>query len=95
MAAENEKSEGFKEAEQALYVPPLDLKVSPEALAEIRHLYHQAFRLYGSLALWNVREYENPSADAALGITRALRFEGNMSSRRLAERIEALCHANK
>jgi hypothetical protein len=95
VAAETEKAKGFAEAEQALYVPPLDLKVSPEDLSEVRRLYHEAFRLYGSLALWNIREYEMPDAEQALGITRALRFEGNMHSRRLAEEIEGLCSANQ
>ena len=95
LAAETEKARGLAEAEQALYLPPLDLKVAQEVLVEIRRLYHEAFRLYGTLALWNIREYETPDAEQALGITRALRFEGNMQSRRLAEKIEGLCGANQ
>ena len=94
VAADNEKVQGFAEAGQAaLYVPPRDLKVAPEVLAEIRRLYHEAFRLYGSVALWNSREFDNPSADQALVITKALRIYGQMDGRRLAERIETLCHA--
>jgi len=87
------KSSGFKETEQSLLLPPLELKVSPEALAEIQALYHEAFRLYGSQALWNVRHRDSPTAETALVITRALRTYAGMPGRRLAERIEALCHA--
>ena len=76
-----------------LLIPARNIEVSPEALAEIRRLYHEAFRLYGAMALWSTREFDEPSADDALAITFALRVEGNMNSRRLAEKIEALCHA--
>jgi hypothetical protein len=93
VTAKNEKTQGFEEAEQALLLPPLDLKVSPKTLAEIRQLYHEAFRLYGSVALWSSREHDEPSADQALVITMALRIHGGMDGRRLAERIERLCHA--
>ena len=74
-------------------LPARNIEVSPGTLAEIRRLYHEAFRLYGSMALWSTREFAEPSASEALSITRKLRIEGNMSSRRLAEKIEALCGA--
>jgi hypothetical protein len=45
------------------------------------------------MALWSSRPVPNPTAADALAITYSLRVEGNMDSRRLAERIEALCRA--
>ena len=93
MAEVESKNAGFSEDEQSLLLPPLDLKVSPETLSDTRRLYHEAYRLYGSRALWNSRERDQPSADQALVITNALRIHGGMDGRRLAERIERLCHA--
>jgi hypothetical protein len=60
---------------------------------DIRALYRQAFRDFGSLALWNMRPIQNPTPADALAITAALRTHGRMDGRRLAERIEALCRA--
>ncbi len=60
---------------------------------EIARLYRQAFAEYGVMALWSSRPVPNPTAADALAITYSLRVEGNMDSRRLAERIEALCRA--
>jgi hypothetical protein len=56
-------------------------------------LYRLAFEQFGSRALWNVRELEDPNPKDALVIARYLRVEGNLSARRLAERIEKVCHA--
>ncbi len=56
-------------------------------------LYRSAFRDFGSRALWNVRELEDPKPQDALVIARYLRVEGNLVARRLAERIEKVCHA--
>lgn len=56
-------------------------------------LYRRAFREFGARALWNVRELENPSPEDALVVARYLRVEGNLAARRLAERIEQVCHA--
>ena len=53
--------------------------------------YRRAFKDYGSRALWNVRQHENPSPEEALAITRQLRVEGNLAARRLAEQIEKAC----
>lgn len=93
MSNSENKSSGFKETEQSLLLSPLELKVSPEALTEIQALYHEAFRLYGALALWSSHEHTEPSAEQALVITKALRIYGGMKGRRLAELIENLCHA--
>jgi hypothetical protein len=65
-----------------------------ERKAEIENLYRQAFAKYGSIALWNLRPAEQPSAADALAITKALRTYGRMDGRRLAERIEHLCRAH-
>ncbi len=56
-------------------------------------LYNEAFEKFGPLALWNRKAIQNPSVADALAITRALRVEGNLDSRRLAERIEQACRA--
>jgi hypothetical protein len=56
-------------------------------------LYRRAFELYGIRALWNVRQLENPEPEDALAAARALRIEGNMKARFLAEEIERACLA--
>jgi hypothetical protein len=56
-------------------------------------LYRQAFAEYGSHALWSLRAFEAPSPEDALVVARALRTEGDLVARRLAERIEQACHA--
>ena len=50
---------------------------------------------FGTLALWNMRPVEEPTAADALAITKALRTHGRMEGRRLAERIEVLCRADQ
>jgi hypothetical protein len=61
--------------------------------AEFLSLYHRAFAEYGSRALWNLRILEAPSPEDALVVARALRIEGDMSARFLAEEIERACLA--
>jgi hypothetical protein len=56
-------------------------------------LYHRAFAEYGIHALWNLREFEHPTAQQAMAITRSLRIEGNLKARALAEQIERACRA--
>ena len=56
-------------------------------------LYRQAFAEFGTLALWNLRLLESPGADDARVVARALRNEGNLKARRLAEEIEQACDA--
>ena len=63
------------------------------ARQELEHLYRQAFAECGAVALWNMKSVEHPTQGAALAITQALRTHGSMNGRRLAERIEHLCHA--
>jgi hypothetical protein len=71
-----------------------DLAMTDERSTEIRTLYHEAFRNFGSVALWNMRPVEEPTPADALAITTALRTHGRMDGRRLAERIEAVCRAD-
>ena len=56
-------------------------------------LYHEAFRLYGGAYLWNLRELDEPAPGHALVVARQLRYEGNMETRRYAERMERAAHA--
>ena len=56
-------------------------------------LYNEAFEKFRMLALWSSRPVPNPTPADALAITRSLRVEGNLESRRLAERIERACRA--
>lgn len=62
---------------------------------ELQALYLQAFREFGTIALWNMRPAHAPTAADALAITKALRTHGTMDGRRLAERIEELCRADQ
>jgi hypothetical protein len=65
-----------------------------EALAEdsVTH-YRRAFEEFGASALWSSRPVQDPTPADALTITRSLPVEGNLESRRLAERIERACRA--
>ena len=65
------------------------------ASPEITALYHEAFRAFGSVALWNMHPRPEPTPGDALAITAALRTHGRMEGRRLAERIETLCRADQ
>jgi len=65
----------------------------PDISKDIATLYRIAFRDYGTVALWSMRPVNDPSYADALAITKALRTHGGMPGRRLAEQIEALCHA--
>lgn len=54
-------------------------------------LYRRAFRDFGVQALWNKRLLEEPPPQDALVIARALRKEGNLKARQLAQAIEQPC----
>lgn len=62
-----------------------------EKLDQIRELCRRAFRDYEVKALWSLREPADPTPEQALVIARALRRNGDLPARRLAERIEELC----
>jgi hypothetical protein len=56
-------------------------------------LYRQAFAQYRAHALWFMRPLEHPTPEDALTVARALRVEGDLPARVLAERIERACYA--
>ncbi len=72
-----------------------DMSDEPEQPEDLLSLYRRAFAEYGTRALWNMRPIEHPTPADALAITKALRTHGRMEGRRLAERIEELCRANR
>lgn len=51
----------------------------------------RAFAKYRARALWNLENVDHPTPGEALVIARALRVEGDLSARRLAEEIERAC----
>jgi hypothetical protein len=62
-------------------------------LPEFVTLYRRAFADYGTRALWNLRSFERPTQEDALTVARALRIEGDIRARFLAEAIERACLA--
>lgn len=60
---------------------------------DLAQMYARAFREFGMRALWNMRQLDNPTVEDVLAITRALRIEGDMAARQLAEDIERLACA--
>ena len=62
--------------------------------AEIVGLYRRAFARFGTRALWNIQELEDPTVEQVLAITRQLRIEGDMDARCLAEEIEEAARAH-
>ena len=57
-------------------------------------LYRRAFVEFGSRALWNIKELDDPTVEQMLAVTRQLRIEGDMNARRLAEQIEQAARAH-
>ena len=66
---------------------------SQKAPSDVVGLYRRAFAEFRSRALWNIGEFEEPTVEQVLAITRQLRTEGNMNARRLAEQIEEAARA--
>jgi hypothetical protein len=60
---------------------------------DLASLYRRAFAEYGPRALWNKRMLEQPDSEDALVVARALRIEGDLNARKLAEQIEKACRA--
>jgi hypothetical protein len=67
----------------------VDERVQPEMVT----LYRRAFAEYRAQALWNLRVFESPTPEDALVVARALRVDGEMRARALAEEIERACLA--
>lgn len=61
---------------------------------DIVGLYRRAFAEFGARALWNIKEFDEPTVPQMLAITRQLRTEGDMNARRLAEQIEQAARAH-
>ena len=61
---------------------------------DIVGMYRLAFKTFGSRALWNIKQFDQPTKSQVLANTRQLRTEGNMSARRLAEQIETAARAH-
>jgi mono/diheme cytochrome c family protein len=70
-----------------------DTAVETPRTAPLREAYARAFREFGTMALWNMRELPDPTPGDARVVARALRIEGNMAARHLAEEIERLARA--
>lgn len=66
------------------------LRPAPESAVV---LYRDAFRLYGPLCLWSIREMPSPTVSDILDTAARLKREGNMASRRHAVRLEEACLA--
>lgn len=58
-----------------------------------RALYRRAFAEFGAAALWSRRPLADPTPGDARVVARALRREGDMKARRLAEELEAAADA--
>ncbi len=56
-------------------------------------LYRDAFARYRAQCLWNMRSFDEPTPGDALAVARALRIEGDLPARFLAEQIEQACGA--
>jgi hypothetical protein len=65
----------------------------PAQPADFVALYRRAFEEFGAQALWNKRFLDEPQPEDALIIARALRIEGDLEARKLAEEIEQACRA--
>jgi hypothetical protein len=65
----------------------------PAETEDYQTLYRRAFVEFRARALWNKRELPEPTPEDALVVARALRIEGNLEARRLAERIERTSRA--
>lgn len=58
---------------------------------DFKSLYRRAFKAYSAQALWNKRMLDEPRPEDALVVARALRQEGDLRARQLAEQIERAC----
>ncbi len=73
----------------------IELADDPRADAALLALYRRAFAEYRAQALWNIRQFDDPTVGQVLAITRQLRTEGDMRARRLAEEIEQAARADQ
>ena len=66
----------------------------PDGQTELAGLYSRAFGQFGTRALWNMKQLNDPTQADILATARQLRREGDLSARRLAERMEKAIHAH-
>ena len=60
---------------------------------DVARLYHQAFRDFGTQALWSRGASPAPTIAQALVVAQSLRREGDLRCRALAIEIERACRA--
>jgi hypothetical protein len=65
-----------------------------EKRGELHELYTRAFVVFGTRALWNMRQLDDPTREDILAMTRQLRIEGNLAARRFAEQLERMSLAD-
>jgi hypothetical protein len=65
-------------------------RTAPESVAE---LYRQAYREFGARSLWSRRASDHPTIAQALLVAESLRRDGDMTTRRLAARMEEACRS--
>jgi hypothetical protein len=65
-----------------------------EKRGKLRELYARAFAVFGTRALWNMRQLDDPTREDILAMTRQLRIEGNLAARRFAEQLERMSLAD-
>jgi hypothetical protein len=70
-----------------------ELGAGRPAPADVVRHYRQAFREFGTQALWSRRPSDAPTIAQALVVAESLRREGNLNSRALAAAIERACRA--
>lgn len=78
----------------SMETPDKPFVAAPLTSNEIVGLYRRAFLEFGARALWNIKEFDEPTVPQMLAITRQLRTEGDMNARRLAEQIEQAARAH-
>ncbi len=66
---------------------PMFASMEASSIPEWRRLYEEAFSTYGVSALWSYRPLPAPRPGHALAISRALRANGDLRARDLAERL--------
>ena len=67
--------------------------IKTDTRQQLRQLYARSFAEFGTRALWNMEQVEEPTPADALAAARQLRIEGNLDARRLAEQMEAFARA--
>ncbi len=59
----------------------------------LKDLYDIAFRDFGTMCLWNIKRFENPTDEMVLGLAKTLKREGDREAWVLANKIESQYNA--